>query len=174
LNSSVQISAVPFGFNLSRLGEVGGAIQRRLSPIRYAAVTMPEQAPELIELIQNHFAALDLQFQYWLTITFAAVVASFLARDQLTTTVRFALAILYVLSVVQIVLVSMAHLEQAAFLRSALADLGVEFSGTFLPAVGLVRRSVLGLGSIAATVFILRPALAGSNRSLPLGDSPED
>jgi hypothetical protein len=33
LNSSVQISAVPFGINLFRLGELGGAVQRRLSPI---------------------------------------------------------------------------------------------------------------------------------------------
>jgi hypothetical protein len=34
LNSSLQISAVLFGFNLLRLGGVGGAIQSRLSPIR--------------------------------------------------------------------------------------------------------------------------------------------
>jgi hypothetical protein len=34
LNSSVQISAVPSGINLFRLGDLGGAIQRRLSPIR--------------------------------------------------------------------------------------------------------------------------------------------
>jgi hypothetical protein len=37
LNSSVQTSAVPSGINLFRLGGVGGAIQRRLSPIRNAA-----------------------------------------------------------------------------------------------------------------------------------------
>jgi hypothetical protein len=35
LNSVVQLTAVPSGINLFRLGEVGGAIQRRLSPIRY-------------------------------------------------------------------------------------------------------------------------------------------
>ena len=37
LNSSAPISAVPFGINLLRLGGVGGAIQRRLSPIRWTA-----------------------------------------------------------------------------------------------------------------------------------------
>jgi len=34
LNSSVQFSAVQFGINLFRFGDLGGAIQRRLSPIR--------------------------------------------------------------------------------------------------------------------------------------------
>jgi len=38
LNSSVQSSAVPSGINLFRLGDLGGAIQRRLSPIRYEAL----------------------------------------------------------------------------------------------------------------------------------------
>jgi len=36
LNSAVQLTAVPFDNYLFRLGGVGGAIQRRLSPIRSA------------------------------------------------------------------------------------------------------------------------------------------
>jgi hypothetical protein len=34
LNSPVQLTAVLFGNNLFRLGDLGGAIQCRLSPIR--------------------------------------------------------------------------------------------------------------------------------------------
>ena len=120
---------------------------------------MPEQAPELIELIQNSYAAVDMQFQYWLTITFAAVVASFLARNQLNLVLRIALASLYGLATLQIVLVSMAHLESGSFLADALNDLGVEPPGTYLSAVGLVRRSLVGFGSIATIVFILRSDL---------------
>jgi hypothetical protein len=37
LNSAVQLAAVLFGNNLLGLGDLGGAIQRRLSPIRWAA-----------------------------------------------------------------------------------------------------------------------------------------
>jgi hypothetical protein len=37
LNSWAQSTAVPFGINFVRLGDLGGAIQRRLSPIRYTA-----------------------------------------------------------------------------------------------------------------------------------------
>jgi hypothetical protein len=33
LNSAIQLTALPFGINLFRLGRVGGAIQRRLSPM---------------------------------------------------------------------------------------------------------------------------------------------
>jgi len=34
LNSAVKIPLYHFGFNVLRLGQVGGAIPRRLSPIR--------------------------------------------------------------------------------------------------------------------------------------------
>ena len=142
--------------------------------IRYAAVPMHEQAPELIELIQNSYAAVDLQFQYWLTITFAAVVASFLARNQLNLGLRLALVSLYALSALQIVLVSMAHLEYGSFLAAALQDLGVSPPITYLPAVGLVRRSVVGFGTIATIVFILRPDFLGLVDSGPSVDSREE
>jgi hypothetical protein len=41
LNSAVQSPAVPFGNDLFRLGDLGGAIQRRLSPIHWAAYVAP-------------------------------------------------------------------------------------------------------------------------------------
>ncbi len=37
LNSAIQLPAVPLGINLFRLGGVGGASSRRLTPIRRAA-----------------------------------------------------------------------------------------------------------------------------------------
>lgn len=135
---------------------------------------MPEQAPELIELIQNSFAAVDLQFQYWLTITFSAVVASFLARNHLGTGLRFALATLYALSALQILLVSLSHLENGSFLAGALADLGVDPPRTYLPAVAVIRRLVFGLGTLTAIVFILRPGVIGEvGGSLPV-DTQQD
>lgn len=127
---------------------------------------MPEQAPQLIELIQNSYAAVDLQFQYWLTITFSAVVASFLARNHLGTGLRLALAALYTLSVLQILLVSFAHLEQVSFLSGVLEDMGVNRPSTYLAAVGVIRRLTVGIGTLAAIIFILRPGMvdkAGSS-----------
>ena len=135
---------------------------------------MPEQAPELIELIQNSFAAVDLQFQYWLTITFSAVVASFLARNHLGTGLRFALATLYALSALQILLVSLAHLEHGSFLAGALADLGVNPPTTFLPAVAVIRRLVFGLGTLAGIVLILRPGLIREAGASPAVDTQQD
>jgi len=54
MNSSVQISAVTFGINLLRLGRVGGAIQRRLLPIRYAAGEVAGRARRMNTSRWNH------------------------------------------------------------------------------------------------------------------------
>jgi hypothetical protein len=47
----VQLIAVPFGINLMRFGDLGGAIRRRLSPIRWAAgVRVEERLAVLAEI----------------------------------------------------------------------------------------------------------------------------
>jgi hypothetical protein len=52
-NSAFQSAAVPSDIDLERLGEAGGAIQRRLSPIRCAARWQPDQMD--VEIVEAEF-----------------------------------------------------------------------------------------------------------------------
>ncbi len=116
---------------------------------------MPELAPDLIELVQNEIAGIDAQFQFWITATFAVVVASHFARDQLGAALRICLAVLYILAVVLLMVRMGAHVEAANYLVSILADLQVDYPG-LNPPIGWLRAVVMFLGSLAALLFILR------------------
>jgi len=123
---------------------------------------MPEHVPETIELLQNSMSAIDAQFQLWLTITFAAVVASFLARDQLSRVLRLTLATLYLLSVGLLALRMAYHFEVGQYLATALlrdiSDAGPP--GTYVRVIGWLRSLVMILGTLSATLFILYSSLA--------------
>jgi hypothetical protein len=79
---------------------------------------MNEQVREPIEFLQENLAAIDSQFEFWLTITFAVVVASFLARDQLSRALRVSVATLYLLAVVMLAL-RMAHHANVGFVLAS-------------------------------------------------------
>jgi hypothetical protein len=53
---------------------------------------------ELLELILLGESSIDVQFQLWLTITFATIIAGFAARRLLTQPLRWALTVLYLLA----------------------------------------------------------------------------
>ena len=115
---------------------------------------------ELIGLFQTELAGIDNQFQFWLTITFAAVVASFIARDLLGTTTRGLLALGYLLGTALLALRAGGHVESAMYLMGLLSERGVDLPIGFSSVIGWLRRSVTLLGTIAALVFILRPPRA--------------
>lgn len=54
---------------------------------------------ELIEIYLMAQAHVDAQFQYWLSVSFAVIVASFVAGDRLSLKIRMWLAGLYMLAV---------------------------------------------------------------------------
>lgn len=112
---------------------------------------------EIYEL--GHLAAvrMDTQFQYWLSVTFAVVVAAFVAGDRLNEPLRYLAAILYLLAA--FVLISQFRYEgvTAFIFGQAMSESGLDM----LPAVGypvVVARFVLfALGTLAALYFLLRP-----------------
>ncbi len=53
---------------------------------------------ELRELVSLSEASIDSQFQFWLTVTFAIIVASFAARHLLSGKLRHVITFLYLLS----------------------------------------------------------------------------
>jgi len=124
---------------------------------------MTEQASDVFALLQNATAGIDSQFEFWLTLTFALVVSTFLAGGVLTRGARIIIATLYVLSVYLVWLQQMFHIEQGRYLLSILDDFGVETPRATGDLADRVRAVIFFVGSLAAVVFVLRPGLVRSD-----------
>ena len=111
----------------------------------------PAELSELLLLAQG---LIDTQFQYWITITFAMVVAGFAAGERLTQKLRYAVVTLYLLATLVLggrsfVIASNADslaevLEQS---NSQIFDLGW--------GIGFARTLVYVLGTSVAIYFLL-------------------
>lgn len=107
---------------------------------------------ELIELLQNESASIDMQFQLWITITSAVVIASFAARDQLSMGLKIFIAFMYILAIVTIIVRYANDASQFVFIKTELSKRGVEY-----PAVGdlrVLRSLVYSIGSLATIFFV--------------------
>ena len=122
----------------------------------------------LAELTEFYFlgqAAMDTQFYFWVTVTFAAVVAGFVGGDKLTFGLRVLISVLYLLAaavlVVRFVTAASVIDEIRAFLDEAGALIN-EPRNSFLI---LLRATLLIFGTAAAFFFLIRPNVAGFKRS---------
>jgi len=107
---------------------------------------------ELIQLLQNESASIDMQFQLWIAITSAVLIASFVARVHLSFSLKIFVAVMYILASATIALRYANDAGQFVFLLSELRNKGVDY-----PAVidlRPLRTLVYSLGTIATTAFI--------------------
>ena len=108
---------------------------------------------ELAELFFIRESAIDDQFQFWISITFAVIVANFVGSKRLSPRARVVIALLYTLAVV--VLVSRMYYVaiQLIQFREQLEAIGVVIN---FPIVTVYSRGVLvALGTSASIVFLL-------------------
>jgi len=117
---------------------------------------------ELQQLMADTSAAIDGQFQFWITATFAVVVASYTAGARLSRWVRVSLAVLYLMAVAMFYLRWFASasdlLEQGRMAIEMGATFGPAAHGPLARIIGTLRQIVMFAGSVFATVMILRPA----------------
>ena len=110
---------------------------------------------ELVEIIFLARSEMDLQLQYWLSVTFAVVVAAFVAGERLTPMLRYLVTTLYVLATVAL---TSTFYNSSMTSRQARELLGE--AAAIIPAgtqVMVISRALLfGLGSAAAIYFLLR------------------
>jgi len=107
---------------------------------------------ELIQLLQNESVSIDMQFQLWITITSAVVIASFAARDNLSLSLRLFIASMYSLAVIALLVRYANDASQFVFIKMELSSRGVEY-----PAVGdlrLIRGIVYSIGSLGTLLFV--------------------
>lgn len=107
---------------------------------------------ELLELILLSESSIDAQSQFWLTVTFATIVASFSARNILSDKLRALISLLYLTSTV--VFASRWYYDAADILiyQAMLLELGYENAS---PTVTAISRVVLMLIGTAATMYFI-------------------
>ncbi len=124
---------------------------------------------ELIELLQNESASIDMQFQLWITITSAVVIASFAARHHLSFWMRAFIAVMYTLASATIAFRYANDASQFVFLHNELQIRGVDYP-TFID-LRILRAFVYSCGTLSTLGFIFfkprpKPDNVPMNKSL--------
>ncbi len=107
---------------------------------------------ELIELLQNESASIDMQFQLWVTITLAVVIASFAARHHLSFWLRAFVAVMYTLASATIAFRYANDASQFVFLHDELRTRGVDYP-TIID-LRILRALVYLFGTLSTLAFI--------------------
>ena len=107
---------------------------------------------DLLELILLSEASIDYQVEFWLTVSFAAVVACFAAGDLLTKKMRWLISFLYLIATV--VFASRWYYNAVEVLAyvEALKAQGVDIPVGYVS--GVSRMVLFGCGTLA-TIFFL-------------------
>lgn len=107
---------------------------------------------EALELIRVNEAALATQFETWLTITFATIVAVFAGRNLLTRLMRWLVTILYLLASLSVTAMSIYIAESNAQLTALLESRGVT---VVVPMFAASVFFLLFLAGVLTTVYFI-------------------
>lgn len=122
---------------------------------------------ELIQLLQNESASIDTQFQLWITITSAVLIASFAARPYLSMSLKTVIAVMYLLASVTIGVRYANDASQFELLMGELRNRGVDYPSYF--DLRILRTLVYSVGSLATLAFLF--SRSGSRKiGLPAGE----
>lgn len=108
---------------------------------------------ELTQLVFMRESVIDGQFQFWITITFAVIVANFVAGRRLSPRSRSAIALLYALAVVVLISRWYYVAVEVTGLRQQLSELGVQINFPWVTAIS--RMVLVALGTAATLIFLL-------------------
>lgn len=109
---------------------------------------------ELIELVTYTVTTINAQFELWITITFAVIIASYIAGHKLSRSLQYLIATLYALvSVLLFAMLVGAVRFMGRFDAGGLFASEVDLLQYF---IGLLRVVVWVLGSVATLIFIFK------------------
>lgn len=108
---------------------------------------------ELIQLYEVVTGSVNAQFELWLTITFAVIIASYLAGHRLVKSLQYLIATLYTAVSVLLFLMLVGAIQ---FSQQFDQQLGVASESNLILAIVVLRTAVWVLGTIATIVFIFK------------------
>jgi undecaprenyl pyrophosphate phosphatase UppP len=107
---------------------------------------------EAIELIRINEEAMATQFQTWLTITFATIVAVFAGRNLLTKLMKRLVTLLYLLASLSVAAMSIYLAESNAQLTATLASRDVAVAAPVFTGIVFFVSFLAGVGT---TVYFI-------------------
>jgi hypothetical protein len=131
---------------------------------------------QLLELLLEVNQDIDTQFQVWISVTFAVLVASFVAGRKLTGGARFSIAVLYVCAAVILYLRYMRGAQDyIPYVFQLFVTYGAPIpSGSSSLAFDL-RRALFVFGSAVTSLAVLFPTLGhGKEPTASSESSPDD
>ena len=117
---------------------------------------------ELIQLYDVVTSSVNAQFELWLTITFAVIIASYIAGHRLAKSFRYIIATLYTAVSVLLFLMLLGAVQFSSQF-DAIA-IGTSTEATLIKVIGVLRTLVWAFGSIVTIVFIFQGHKADTNR----------
>ncbi|MCX2979896.1 hypothetical protein EYC98_03355 [Halieaceae bacterium IMCC14734] len=108
---------------------------------------------ELIQLYDVVTGGVNAQFELWITITFAVIIASYLAGHRLARSLQYMIATLYTAVSVLLYLMLLGAVQ---FSQQFDLNLGVSSESKVVLAIVVLRTAVWILGTIATIVFVFK------------------
>ena len=108
---------------------------------------------ELIQLFEVVTSSVNAQFELWLTITFAVIIASYLAGHRLAKALQYLIATLYFAVSVLLFLMLLSAVQ---FSQQFDYPLGIAPESNLVVAIAVLRIAVWVLGTVATSVFIFK------------------
>ena len=125
---------------------------------------------ELISLIRETVNAANQDFEFFLTATFAVIVASYTVGKRLNTLPRIVLALVYLVATILFYLRYDVLASQAGYYFQQLADLGSDFPTPPQSLHAILRKSLMIVGSLATMLLVFRPLTVNAERKYSASD----
>ena len=122
---------------------------------RYLEVYMSAiETSDLIDLMLVLRESMDMQIQFWITVTFAVVVASVSASKRLSFRLRILSALLYLVATAAFISRWYHDYNEMQLFLTEINIRGLEFEALQIPAS--LRVALIGIGTFSAVIFLFK------------------
>jgi hypothetical protein len=120
---------------------------------------------EILDLIGTETSQVDAAFEFWLTITFAFVVAAFAARTRFSMRLKLLVSSLYLVASAVFILKYVGDLSAVQTLTATLPETAPNLFNIPGGLSHLLRFALYVVGTIAAIVYLFLPGTIDSEDS---------
>jgi hypothetical protein len=119
---------------------------------------------ELILILKETSNGIALDFEFFLTATFALIVVSYTVGERLGKAPRIAITCLYLAMVVLLLVRYQGQATQALFVTSALREMKSDYPTLDIVVLMWSRRFIFVAGTLVAVYSLFRPIAYSNNK----------